>query len=213
VADSKISALTAVTTPAGTDEFAVNQGGTSKKATLTQINAYCEPIGAASTSSVTGYAADTYLAGSGITVVPGRLQAGTFYRAKFDLSKTAAGTASAVIALRMGTAGTTSDAAICTFTFPSAQTAAIDTGFIELIANFRSVGSGTSAVVAGDLVLWRTNTTTGFLSTSGLAFTLMKVTSSGFDSSALTKIGLSVNGGTSASWTITTVQADLLNIL
>lgn len=37
MADTKISALSAVTTPSGTDEFAVNQGGTSKKVTLTQI--------------------------------------------------------------------------------------------------------------------------------------------------------------------------------
>lgn len=37
--DKKISALTAVTTPVGTDEFAVNQGATSKKETLTQIGA------------------------------------------------------------------------------------------------------------------------------------------------------------------------------
>src|SRR5690348_5522986 len=37
MADQKISALAAVTTPAGTDEFAVNQGGTSKKETLAQI--------------------------------------------------------------------------------------------------------------------------------------------------------------------------------
>lgn len=37
MADTKISALTAVTTPAATDEFAVNQGGTSKKMTLAQI--------------------------------------------------------------------------------------------------------------------------------------------------------------------------------
>jgi hypothetical protein len=37
--DKKISALTAVTTPASTDEFAVNQGGTSKKETRAQIHA------------------------------------------------------------------------------------------------------------------------------------------------------------------------------
>jgi len=37
MADSKISALTAVVTPAGTDEFGVNQGATSKKMTLAQI--------------------------------------------------------------------------------------------------------------------------------------------------------------------------------
>lgn len=38
MADSKISALTAVATPAGTDEFGVNQGGVSKKITLAQIH-------------------------------------------------------------------------------------------------------------------------------------------------------------------------------
>lgn len=37
MADTKISALTAVSTPAGTDEAGVNQGGTSKKLTLQQI--------------------------------------------------------------------------------------------------------------------------------------------------------------------------------
>lgn len=37
MADTKISALTAVTTPVGTDEFAVNQGGTSKKVSLSQV--------------------------------------------------------------------------------------------------------------------------------------------------------------------------------
>ena len=37
MADVKISALPAVVTPAGTDEFAVNQGGTTKKETLSQI--------------------------------------------------------------------------------------------------------------------------------------------------------------------------------
>lgn len=37
MADTKISALTAVTTPAGTDEIGVNQSGTSKKLTLAQV--------------------------------------------------------------------------------------------------------------------------------------------------------------------------------
>ncbi len=38
MANTKISALTAVTTPASTDEFAVNQGGTTKKETRAQIH-------------------------------------------------------------------------------------------------------------------------------------------------------------------------------
>jgi hypothetical protein len=37
MADQKISALPAVSTPAGTDEFAINQSGTTKKMTLTQL--------------------------------------------------------------------------------------------------------------------------------------------------------------------------------
>jgi len=37
MADTKISALSAVVTPAGADEFAINQGGSSKKITLSQI--------------------------------------------------------------------------------------------------------------------------------------------------------------------------------
>jgi hypothetical protein len=37
VADTKISALTAVATPAGTDEYATNQGGTSKRTTNTVL--------------------------------------------------------------------------------------------------------------------------------------------------------------------------------
>ena len=40
MADVKISAMTAVGTPASTDEFAVNQGGSPKKMTLAQIDTY-----------------------------------------------------------------------------------------------------------------------------------------------------------------------------
>jgi hypothetical protein len=40
MADTKVSALTAVVTPAGTDEFPVNQGGTSKKETLAQVKTF-----------------------------------------------------------------------------------------------------------------------------------------------------------------------------
>lgn len=40
MADTKISALSAVATPAGTDEFAVNQSATSKKMTLAQIDTF-----------------------------------------------------------------------------------------------------------------------------------------------------------------------------
>jgi hypothetical protein len=53
VADTKVSALSAVATPAGTDEFPVNQGGTSKKETLAQVKTFANtaPVFAAGTAS------------------------------------------------------------------------------------------------------------------------------------------------------------------
>lgn len=44
MADTKISALTAVVDPASTDEFAINQGGSSKKITLAQIAFYLRTL-------------------------------------------------------------------------------------------------------------------------------------------------------------------------
>lgn len=52
MADTKISALTAVTLPAATDEFAVNQGGTSKKMTLAQVGPKMIASGAAPATGV-----------------------------------------------------------------------------------------------------------------------------------------------------------------
>lgn len=44
MADTKVSALTAVATPAGTDEIPVNQAGTSKKLTLAQATTFAGPL-------------------------------------------------------------------------------------------------------------------------------------------------------------------------
>lgn len=53
MADTKISALTAVATPAGTDEYATNQGAVSKRTTLTQVKTFANtaPVFAAGTAS------------------------------------------------------------------------------------------------------------------------------------------------------------------
>jgi hypothetical protein len=53
MADSKISALTAVTTPATTDEFAVNQGGSSKKMTLAQVESVIQQAGTSGAAPAT----------------------------------------------------------------------------------------------------------------------------------------------------------------
>jgi hypothetical protein len=56
MADTKISALSAVATPASTDEFAVNQGGASKKMTLAQIEAFGMTLTASGAAPATGAA-------------------------------------------------------------------------------------------------------------------------------------------------------------
>jgi hypothetical protein len=68
VADAKISALTAVVTPAGTDEFAVNQSATSKRMTLTQVATF---TGTAIAAAQSDQETATSVA---LAVTPGRQQ-------------------------------------------------------------------------------------------------------------------------------------------
>lgn len=208
-----LAGLPAVSAPAGTDLLFTSQGGVSKKVTLAQINAWVDPASNASSAAQTLGTGDTYLTKSDVTFDAGRLKVSSFYRCIIDMTKTAAGVAIATMTLRMGTLASTSDLAVCTFTFPSAQTAAVDNARFSAYANFRSVGAGTAAVVEGVLIIERTNTTTGFLSTSGLQFMApIRVTSSGFNSTTPTKIGMSINAGASSAWTTQLVQADVKNL-
>lgn len=211
MADTKISALPAASAALGTHEFAANEAGVSKKVTLTQINTFVEPLCNASTADQTGLASDTYLVGSSLAIVPSRLQIKTIYRCRFNVTKTAAGVATPIINVRYGTAGSTADTARLTLTH-SAQTAALDEGFFEVFVTFRAVGSGTSTILRGVSVLSHENTATGLSTKSTDHVTAL--TSPGFDSTVANSIiGLSVNGGTSAAWTINLVQAELLNLV
>jgi hypothetical protein len=125
------------------------------------------------------------------------------------MSKTAAGTATPILNVRLGTAGTTSDTSRVTLTH-TAQTAAADTGVYDLEVLFRTVGSGTSAVIVAGGVLDHVLAATG-LSVSNTA--IATGVSSGFDSTvANLGIGVSVNGGTSAAWTVQIVNAELFNL-
>lgn len=155
-----------------------------------------------------GFASDTYLTGSSIAI-PAGLKAGSRYRCVFSVTKTAAGTATPIVNVRFGTNGTTADTSLATLTF-LAQTAATDDAIFQIYITFRSVGSGTSAVVQAEAELKHSNNSTGFSGTAGTK--IVRATSSGFNSTTANSIiGISVNGGTSASWTVSTVQADLVN--
>lgn len=158
-----------------------------------------------SVSSQTGFSSDTYLTGSFI-VFPSAPKVGTTYKLVFDVTKTAAGTATPIINIRLGTAGSTADTARCTLTF-GAGTAVADTGLFEVRCTFRTVGSGTSGVLQAISRLVSNLTTTG-LSNAKKA---VLATSSGFDTTVSgLGIGASYNGGTSAAHTIQLVRAELV---
>jgi hypothetical protein len=223
VADALVSGLGPITGPniVGSDlmmlvdvsDTTMAATGTNKKTTMSDVldyvNAGIGTFNASVANQGAGFASDTYLVGSALAIPAARMQAKTMCRWRFNVSKTGAGVATPVITPRFGTAGTTADTARGALTF-AAQTAVIDEGIFEILATFRTIGSGTSAVLETCGILAHRLSITG-LSTD---VTGVKVaTSSGFDSTVANSIiGLSVNGGASAAWTVNLVQAELLNL-
>lgn len=222
MADSKITDLTSITSDnlATGDEFVVVDvsdtsmaaSGTNKSVTLAELRAYFKPEYNASTAAQgAGFSSDTYLTGSSIAIPAGRLQAKSMYRCVFNVTKTAAGTATPIINIRFGTNGTTADTSRGTLTF-TAGTAASDEGVFDVWATFRSVGSGTSAVLQTLARCTHRLSVTGITGTNAVSEAEI-ATSGGFDSTVSNSIiGLSVNGGTSAAWTVSLVQSELFNL-
>ena len=178
---------------------------------MTTLTGLQQSIGAGyhngSTAAVSAaFAADTYLAGSSVTVPAGGWKVGTQYQCGFDMTKTGAGTAQFTVIVRMGTLGTTGDAAILTLAY-AVGTGVIDSGWFEVYVVFRTVGSGTSAVIAGITTCNHHLAATGLITTGASGFGQILGTSSGFNSTTQTIIGVSVNGGASFSGTNTLVQS------
>jgi hypothetical protein len=214
MADTEVPNLAAIVTPADADVLHIVNGGVSKKISLQQLTAYLEERGRRVNASVANQAfaaADTYIAGSFVTIPAGRLQAKSIYRLRMQLQKTSTtgSTATPIATVRLGTAGTTADTARATLTFP-AQTAVADDGFLEVFVSFRTVGSGTAAVISSHGILDHRLASTGLVNTNtGFA----KAVSAGFDSTvAGLGIGVSFNGGTSFAGNTDLVQAELLNL-
>jgi len=166
------------------------------------------------TSQGPGFAASTYLAGSSCAIPNGKLKAGTKYRCRMSVTKTAAGVATPSIAILIGTNGSALDTQRASVTFP-AQTAVTDNGLIEVFATFRSVGSGTSAVLVmvGAMMHDKAFGSTASTGLSVLACPVVNSVGSGFDSTVNGSfIGLVLNAGASAAWTIQMVEAELSNL-
>ena len=153
-----------------------------------------------------GFAADTYVTDSDILIPSFSMQAKTLFRWVISASKTAAGVAAPVYTFRIGAARTTADTSRLVITGP-AQTAAADVGVITLHLVCRNVGA--AGVLQGTLSINHNGAGAGFANNDASA---VEATSAGFDNQASAIagqfIGLSINGGASAAWTITQTRVE-----
>jgi len=151
-----------------------------------------------------GFATDTYVTGSSLLIPSFGMQAKCFFRWRIGANKTAASTATPVYTIRIGANQTTADTSRLALTGP-AQTAATDAAIIEILVTCRSVG--VAGVLQGNVSMKHNLTATGFANNVS---SVVQGTSAGFDNSALggSYIGLSINGGASASWTLTQVRSE-----
>lgn len=151
-----------------------------------------------------GFATDTYVTRSNLIIPSWGLQAGTTFLWQIVASKTAAGTATPIYRIRIGANASTADTSRLTLTGP-AQTAAISNGTLFVSVTVRAIGAST--IIQGAAWWDKSASNAGFANNiSGHAVG----TSAAFSDSGIAGqfIGLSINGGASAAWTITQVTSE-----
>lgn len=148
----------------------------------------------------------TYVLGSSI-YLPNKLKIGTTFRWRFNITKTAAGTAASTFDIAFGTAGTTADTAQVSFTKP-AGTAVVDEGWVDIYAVVRGPLSA-SGVVAGEFMMTHNLQITGH---AIIPVVVVTTISSTFDVTVPTYIGICITSGASDAITIQLVTAEAINI-
>lgn len=148
-----------------------------------------------------GFSSDTYVTGSGIKIPDCGMQVGQVYRWYVSVQKTAAGTDAVVYTIRLGANQTTADTARNQQTAVIAQTATADGGLIIVTCVVRAVDATNGVIAMG----------VGVCAGGGFGGGVDGASST-FDNSAVggQYLGLSINGGASASWTVQHVSAELL---
>jgi hypothetical protein len=160
MADTKISALTAAASALAADEFPVNEAGTTKKVTLTQLKTLLQTLGM---PRVFGLAASHTIASATATEVTGlgpcTLEAGTYeYRFQLIVQTSLATTG---IGLGINFTGTAAVHTILS-SYPSTGTTAIS-GVMD------DVGAGTGQILEHNVQTAFSTTTPNMLNTAGFA--------------------------------------------
>lgn len=175
---------------------------TGKVATVTPITNFSTT----SQSPIAG--APTYLAGSALAIPPSNLQIGTHFFWRFNMTKTAAGTATSSIDVRVGTLGATGDASRLNFVKP-AGTAAADEAWNEVHAICRGPLSS-SGVFVGEYIMSHNGNTVGHAT---IPIVVVNTISSAFDVTVANLIvGLSITTGAADAITIQMVEGIVWNL-
>lgn len=152
--------------------------------------------------------APTYFAGSALNIPPGKLQIGTHFWWRWNMTKTAAGSATSSIDLRVGTLGATGDASRLNFVKP-AGTAAADEAWCEVHAVCRGPLSA-SGIFAGEFTMIHNGNTVGH---AAIPAVVVNTISSPFDVTVANLIvGLSMTTGTGDSITVQMMEAIVWNL-
>jgi hypothetical protein len=150
--------------------------------------------------------ATTLLTGTLIDIPNSRVRVGTKFIFHVVAAKTAAGTVAPVFLMKIGTAGTTADGTVLTFTFPAVGTAVADEMDVWIFCEVVSVGA--AATIRGRAIVNRRLMTgaTGWYSVAGML--RITATAAAFDSTVQNlKASLSLTLG--ASYVVTIEEASI----
>jgi hypothetical protein len=180
-------------------------------ATATTLNGQSLNLTNYSTAAQTGITGgtNTYLTNSNIVIPAAGLRVGTIFRWRFNITKTAAGSASGTFTVTLGTTGTTADSAILSFTKP-AGTAAIDEGWVEIDVTIRGP-LGASCIATGEFRLVHNLAATGHATIPCVVVSTQSSTFSSVFATGQT-IGVCTNGGASDSITVQQLTAEAVNL-
>lgn len=204
-----IAEESAPATPSAGNAVVFPDSGNSVVYTKNDAGLYVGQDTVARTTQIASHSADTYY--QGYTLPSWGMQAGMAFRWTFPVTKGAAGVATPIFTVRIGAAGTTADTSRLAIT-AGAQTAAADSGVIQLTVTVRSVGA--SGVLQGGVQIQHALASTGFAATGTAGFALTQATSAGFDNQASAIggqiLGLSVNPGASGAWVVEQVVMEVM---
>ena len=204
MADVLIDNQTAPTTPAS-GKSVLWIDSTTKKFVQTDDSGvrHGSPISRNVTTAgqAANFASDTYVTNSGILIPSYGLEVGMLFRWWLWASKSTGSTAAAIYTFRIGTNQSTADTSIIALTDNGSQTSAASQTLITCMLSLRTVSASGVAVAA--VMVGPSASSTFGLGKEGVSSTIDLTGRAG------QYIDLSLNAGTSATWTIDHAYGEL----